>query len=324
MEKFDAILHIGAGKTGSSAIQAFLRENAPALKQYGFAIPSQEFRFVPQISGHQVFGFQKFFDAEGVGLFHRLNFMMQAREGRTVILSAENISNGENYRYFRKFCQEFRTKVIFYIRRQDDYLASAWQQWFGKVHTDIDAWLDDAMRRTGHWGQTLDRWAEIAGAGELVPRVFERQYFEGGDVVRDFAGLLGLRADESRNLTFSARDINSSFNHVITSLVAGRRDVFENGHDDRFYKFVTGLTGRRYIGGGDLSLISRAGRERIVEHYREENERVRAEYFPDRVWLFAPLDHAAYRYADEIDLRGEQLKLLLDVVISAFKEQQTK
>jgi hypothetical protein len=324
MQKFDAILHIGAGKTGSSAIQAFLRDNVPALNLLGFAIPGSDFRFVPQISGHQVFGFQKFFDAEGVGLFHRLNFMMQAREGRTVVLSAENISNGENYRYFRKFCQEFRTKVIFYIRRQDDYLASAWQQWFGKVHADIDAWLDGAMRHSAHWGDTIDRWSEIIGAGEVVPRVFERQYFQAGDVVRDFALALGLDATELGELTFTEREINSSFSHVITSLVAGRRDVFENAHDDKFYKFVTGLTGRRYIGGGDISLISRAGRERIVEHYRAENERVRARYFPERAALFAPLDHGKYRYAEEIDLRDEQLKLALDVLVAAFNAQKVK
>jgi hypothetical protein len=324
MEKFDAILHIGAGKTGSSAIQTFLRENAPVLHRYGFAVPSSDLRFVPQISGHQVFGLQKFFDAEGVGLFHRLNFMMQAREGRTVILSAENISDGQNYRYFTKFCQEFRTKVILYIRRQDDYFASAWQQWYGKVHADVDAWLTGAMQRTAHWGDILDHWLGIIGAGELVPRVFERQYFEAGDVVRDFAAALGLGAAELPNLKFGARDINSSFSHVITSLVAGRRDLFENAHDDRFYKFVIGLTADRYIGGGDLSLISRAGRERIVAYYGGENERVRAKYFPDRASLFAPLDHAKYRYADEVDLRDEQLKLLLDVVVSAFNAQKGK
>jgi hypothetical protein len=319
---YDAILHIGAGKTGSSAIQAFLRTNAPVLSQYGFAIPSQEFRFVPQISGHQVFGFQKFFDADGVGLFHRLNFMMQAREGRTVILSAENISNGENYRYFRKFCQEFRTKVIFYIRRQDDYLASAWQQWFGKVHADLDAWLDGAMRNSAHWGQVIDCWSGMIGAGDVVPRVFERKYFEAGDVVQDFAIALGLSEAERTNLILTAREINPSYSHVITSLVAGRRDLFETAHDNRFYKFIAELTAGRYTGGGDLSLISRAGRARIVAHYEQENERVRATYFPERATLFAPLDHETYRYADEVDLRGEQVKFLLDVVISAFNAQR--
>jgi hypothetical protein len=322
METFDAILHIGAGKTGSSAIQTFLRENARALNQYGFAVPANDFRFLPQIAGHQVFGFQKFFDAGGVGLFHRLNFMMQAREGRTVILSAENISNGDNYRYFKKFCQEFRTKVIFYIRRQDDYFASAWQQWFGKVHTDIDAWLDGAMKHSAHWGDIIDHWAGMVGGGALLPLVFERQYFHAGDVVQDFAAALGLDDHARQNLKFSQKEINPSFNHVITSLVAGRGDVFENAHDDKFYKFIIDLTGNRYIGGGDISLISRAGRERIIAHYQEENERVRAEYFPDRAALFAPLDHGKYRYADEVDLRGEQLQLLLDVVISAFNAQK--
>jgi hypothetical protein len=319
---YDAILHIGAGKTGSSAIQTFLRNNRRSLEQYGFAVPSADFRFIPQVTGHHVFTLQKYFDAEGVGLFHRLNIMMQARDNRTVILSAENMSNGNNHQYFTRFCQEYRTKVIFYIRRQDEYLASAWQQWFSKVHTDIADWVESALKTTAHWERIIDNWRGIIGAGNLEPRVFERQYFHNADVVHDFASALGLPAEAHQTLTFTSEEINASFSNIITSLVSGRKDIFENAHDEKFYRFIIGLTGDRYLGSGNISLLSRASRERIIAHYDEENERLRAKYFPQQQGLFAPLDHAKYRYADEIDLQAEQSAFMLDVITAAFRAHQ--
>lgn len=314
MHDIDLILHIGAGKTGSSAIQTFLRQNHRALAEFGFAVPDVELKFTRRIGGHHVFALQQFFNAKGKELYHRLNHMMASRPQPMVILSAENLSNPGNFKYFKRICAEYRTAVIFYIRRQDEYFASAWQQWYSKIRGDLDGWLADAMKTSGHWHEIICAWESVAD--RVIPRVFERRRLPDGDVVRDFVAALGLPDDEQ--FVYPGRDVNPSYSNVITSIFAGRRDLFENIHDNRLYDYIHSLTGDKYVGSGDLSLLTRQQREFIVEQFQAENEQVRSRYFPDLESLFSPLDHAKYTYANETDISAEQIRLLTDIVSAGF------
>jgi hypothetical protein len=320
---YDAILHIGAGKTGSSAIQTFIRENHIWLRRQGVAVPNAHFRFAENIGGHHVFACQEFFNAGGVGFYHRLNHMMAQRPSRTVLLSAENISNGGNETFFKRFCSEYKTKVIFYIRRQDEFLASAWQQWNAKTRSDIDGWLKEATTNLAHWDKTIAAWEGVVGQGNVVPRVFERKRLPEGNVVLDFLHALdiGWNGDKS-GLNFEGGEVNQSYDNVITSIFAGRRDLFENAHDDKFYQFIVESSGGKFRGTGNLSLISREWREKIISHYEPGNTAIKERFFPDEASLFMPLDHAKYRYAEDIDLAQAQRKALIDIVSSLYLSQK--
>lgn len=320
-EGFDAVLHVGAGKTGSSAIQSFIADNQEALGRLGFAVPSAEFEIGPPASAAHVTPFERYFAADGAGLTPRLEAMMATRRHRTVLISAENLC--ERHGYLEEFCRKFNVKVILYIRRQDEYLESAWQQWHSKTRSNLREWLDymlalDVIR----WDATVDKWASIAGPGNVVPRVFDRLLFPDGHVSKDFLAALGGAGSEAE-FTFRAQDSNVSWSNILTSVVAGRTDVFADVHDDAFYRYVGRLTGDRYARGRDVSLISRRDRERILAHYGPGNERLRASHFPERPSLFAPLDHSHYRYEDDIDLAREQVRVLTDLVVSAFKMHRT-
>ena len=318
---FDAVLHVGAGKAGSSAIQAFIADNQDALGRLGFAVPSADFEIGPPASAAHVTPFERYFAAGGAGLTRRLEAMMAGRGRRTVLMSAENLC--ENHRHLEGFCRAFEVKVVLYVRRQDEYLEAAWQQWHSKTRGDLEGWLDAMMELdVARWDGMVDRWAGIAGPDNVVPRVFDRGSFPDGHVGRDFLATLGCDRPDA-GFVFSGRDVNASWSNVLTSLLAGRTDVFEDAHDEAFHRYVGRLTGDRYARGRDVSLISRRDRERILSHYQPGNERLRAGRFPDRPSLFPPLDHAHYRYADEIDLRGEQIRVLTDLVVSAFKMQRT-
>ena len=318
------ILHIGAGKSGSSAIQSFLRENVGALKDRGIVVPAQDLTLRPRISGHSVFALQKFFEKRGEGLFKQLDGLMGKIGDARLLISAENMSNAQNQRFFAEFCERYPTKVVFYIRRQDDFLASAWQQWHSKVRSDLDGWLDDALESYGHWLRTIRRWERIVGVGNVVPRIFERQSLPGGDVIRDFIDVLAL---DPTGLIIPTGDVNPSYSNLLTAAVAGRRDLFEGPHDDAFYRFVASLSpnGSSHgsgSGDGSFSLLSRAQRERIMTHYAEENETIRRRFFRKQNTLFTPIDHARYRYIDEHDPRDAQIAMLLDIVSQAFKSQK--
>jgi len=55
---YDIVLHIGANKTGSSAIQRFAQKNRASLLNRGFAIPDRTLGWSDKVTGEHVFTLQ--------------------------------------------------------------------------------------------------------------------------------------------------------------------------------------------------------------------------------------------------------------------------
>ena len=136
----DLLLHPGHGKCGSTTIQQFLYDNREAFEEKGYAIPDRFFHF----------RFERDCDFSvaqpPVRYFSEINkqgnyFLLEQRieeaferarksDIHTFILSAENLSSlhtGPLHKILSKYFDV--KKVLYYIRRQDDFLLSAWQQW---------------------------------------------------------------------------------------------------------------------------------------------------------------------------------------------------
>jgi hypothetical protein len=132
------IVHIGANKTGSSAIQRFLSANNLALRAEGIIIPDNEFRIVDKIQGFHVFGFQKLLKSPLEGrkqLEDAIDAVDVAYPRATaILLSAENLAaNPAAPSLFENLVKRYDTKVIIYIRRQDEYILSSWQHLLREV-----------------------------------------------------------------------------------------------------------------------------------------------------------------------------------------------
>lgn len=304
-------LHIGANKTGSSAIQRFIRANAALLRAHGFAVPDADLGWSGQVTGFHVFALQALINGrDPQAITERFDALMAGRpEGAGVLLSAENLSNPGNHALFAGVCARYPTRVILYVRRQDELFASSWQQWHAKIESDLDAWVIKALRTLGHWEETIAGWESVAGAGSVSVAVFEREDFPDGNVMADFLGRLGIDADTAGPV-YPAGEVNPSFSDIITPLVAGNRAIFRDSNDNEFFDTVRALTGDAYVGRPRVSLLSAAQRDNIVAFYAAENERVCRRHFPGRPRLFRPVDHGAYRYLDE----GEMLRAQLGFV----------
>lgn len=321
--KYDLVLHIGANKTGSSAIQAFMRTNTELLSTAGYMIPDRELGRSRQITGEHVFALQKFITTNNrAGLSDTVRDLIASTDGRTVLLSAENLSNPGRHQFFEDLAKEYAIKVIVYIRRQDDLIASSWQQWHSKVMDDFNAWLVTALQTIGHWERLIKSWEGIVGIGHVTVRVFEREEFHGGNIMQDFLDCLdvGLNAGSP---VFPTADINPSFNDIITDLVAGNDFLFRDANDNEFYQMIARLTGDRYTKGPKVSLLSGKQREKIIAFFAPQNERVRSEYAPHRERLFKPLNHSKYRYVTADDLAREQRQLLITLIYALWKERQS-
>lgn len=327
------ILHIGAGKCGSSAIQEYLRVNAAALRAQGVLVPTEDLTPASNVTGMQINLFHNLLsdphalhacgqptrhDAAAI-LIPRLAALRDEMERdnlHTLVLSAENLIN--EHAFSRLFAQAkvlFDVHVVAYIRRQDEHLSSAWGQWYVKRYASIDAYLAARVPVDNDWYEMLRAWREDFGADRIRVRLFDREFLHNGDVTDDFLMVTGLPADASHQ---KIGRINESNEESLIALANRVPDAFESMHDTGFFLILKSVLGNSYRPVKEKPwLFDFRRRMEIMAAYAESNERVRSTYFPEipaGTPLFAPPreeDTLNLRPAEKLD---RELSMLTRIV----------
>jgi hypothetical protein len=278
-------IHIGAAKCGSSAIQETLRRNAESLKRIGVLVPDTQLGTELPPSGTQVRFFEDlkpFDDARVQVITDKLEALRRASDSTshaTVIISAENLINSGVFAgLFRNAPRMFDVEVVAYIRRQDEFLLGAWNQWHFKVNNDLGTWLEGVTGQMADWDARLAAWEHELPDAKLSVRVFDRDRLVGGDVVTDFLYLLGVPAEA---LLLDPEPVNRGLNELAMTIAMRNRHLFLGRHDHRFTQFLA-----RY--GADLVTepisaglgLAPEQRRALVAAYAEGNERIRKRWFP--------------------------------------------
>jgi hypothetical protein len=238
--------------------------------------------------------------------------------GSTVLISGENLADLQEPGVWGEALKKHDVRVILYIRRQDEFLASSWQQWQSKTRRDFDSWLIEGLS-LGHWEKILSIWEGLVGRDRLDVRIFDRASFPEQNVILDFVSAIGLDCPRDW-LILEDRPSNPSPHPAITALVSGNAAIFTDEHDNSFFDLMAPLSPTLYSGSG-ISLLTKSQREAILSAYADENERVRERYFPERETLFPPLDHARYEYMEPSAATAVQLRFLSEVLYALAKER---
>lgn len=196
----DCWLHIGAPKTGSTALERFLSGHQARLAEQGLCYPAS----VMRACGHHDLafllggGYPGWATPQDRGLDELLAALKVeiAAAGRPVILSSENFYLLSDPQMVARALDGIglapaRTRVLVYLRRQDEAHLSWYNQavkaqgYAGELEDCIaecrDLWDYDAR---------LEAWAAVFGEGNIFVRPFDD--LPGGDVRRDFLAVLGL------------------------------------------------------------------------------------------------------------------------------------
>ena len=284
-DKTELVVHIGGSKCGSSAIQAWLAQNAPGLAERGIGVPGVELDFESQIAGQQIWYFENVVQRtsyrEEIG--DKLSALFEVASERgfgRLVLSAENMCNHARLAQAIKAASADRpVRIVMYVRRQDDFLISSWQQWHLKLYDSVEAFLIDRVGDSGRWLKMLEPWAAAFGDAAIAVRPFVRDRLAGGDVVSDFCEVLEI---DTGGLAPMERAANPSFDEALGRLAHRVRDVFEGQHDNRFYEVMVRLLGKSALkSGSGSSLIDLDTRRRIVARYAEENAALQARFMPE-------------------------------------------
>ena len=336
------LLHIGAGKCGSTAIQSYLSTNVEALRRIGVLVPGTELDLQSPMHGQQAFFYQSLVTEYNTTFLQRQNALpgsakllkekilylkeLMLREGaHTLVLSAENLCNESAFADLFSFClDEFDCEIILYIRRQDDYLISAWTQWYLKLYDSFADYINGHILIDANWLALAEPWRKVFGAERMKVRLYDREKLFGSDVVTDFVQVTGLPDEGCVYETEGA--VNPSVNDTVAELASQVKDVFSSVHDGEFYNVMSEMIGPRALKRDSRSSIaSLEERLRIYVAYAPSNAEVQRLYFPDQDLaqpLFQPPSADEVLCLSSEERMRRQIALLTRAVFAAGKKLQ--
>lgn len=211
-----AILHIGIEKTGTTSIQSFLAMNRDVLKSRSILFPvspgDENHEFLAgyaandekrdDIRVRNKIESQEDLDGFRERFASRFADEVRAAACDTVILSGEHCSSRL---VTREEVERLRglllgmvddVRVIVYLRRQDEFLLSAYSTRVRCGETRRLS-LPAANKRRDRYdfAKLLDLWSGVFGKEAITGRIFSRATLVDGSAVSDFIQSAGLPAD---------------------------------------------------------------------------------------------------------------------------------
>jgi len=325
--KAKLFVHIGGAKCGSSTIQLFMKSNVAKLYRQGFIVPDVDMRSGGECIGEQLQYFENCKDSmgdAGLDLSERLIALRDeyySKSGESeqpvIIVSAENLSCWNNFaELFDGLGNEFDVKVLLYIRRQDDYYVSFWQQWYLKTNDDFWAWVLHSLKWIGDWSSVIEPWVNILGEENIIIRRFSRKYFKGGDLLADFSNALGINIE---NMTCVINE-NPSYCDGVTFLASSVRDVFDGMHDNEFYKMMAEWGGPPIYKKHLSQVMNQSQRKALLNYFDDSNAKIKEQYFHSESGeLFEPLIEEDQKTDDSGSVEG-RVEILIRLIFGCYKE----
>ncbi|MEO1611408.1 MAG: hypothetical protein AAFU55_03490 [Pseudomonadota bacterium] len=310
-----AIVHIGMPKTGSTSIQAWLNANVDFLSARGAAFDPLRMAEMPKrMTGHQGLAIcfrnaigrppenpslklpLKIHSAEDMTAFAaRYEAFMRTSLARlggdTFVISCEYLGGAVRSaddaaaldRWLSGFFAERR--YVVYFRRQEDWIASSYSERIKRGATET---LDEVIEKHGvqNWFKRAKNFTDALGDGAIDIRLMEGDFLANGDLIEDFASVIGASAEgsmlpERRNeaLSAPAAEILRSVNAAVSHTVADGRRINPAKQQVRRVLLAQKVAAPRIaLSGAQIDLVR--------ERNRSSNERLRARFFPDREALF--------------------------------------
>ncbi len=297
-------IHIGTPKTGTTAIQFFCRENAALLQKEGYCYPTFPFDYSGSNKSHNgwfLLGALKDENGRRDTKQEEINF----REGMdivkkhflkydNVILSHEGIwrkadveKNG-NKNFWQMMMQEakeagFQIHVIVYLRRQDKYFLSNWNQRVKRVGAKetIEEYSKRIDRDRLHYYDKLERISAVIGKENVTVRCFDIEKFEGGTIYSDFLSIFGITLTEEYILSQEVRNTGLYGNMHEIKRVMNFLPSMKNVETQMFVMNVlrecSELSKEQY----PCEMYSKEEISEFLESYKEGNQKIAEEYLHD-------------------------------------------
>ena len=201
----DLVIHVGLGKTGSSAIQKSFRVNSPRLRKegvhycdlwltrpsvgkHGFSPPNELMTLLRADKDAAADRLMAIFNPDNPA-FADAHTVVWSNEA----LAMQWVSMGN---FIARVSDQCNVKIILYFRNQVDWLVSAYLQWAikdkqtaGRIRT-WQQFLKDTKRVTDYIS-VIENWKTYSKTAQII----HRSYDSTDNIVHDFISVIGLKIE---------------------------------------------------------------------------------------------------------------------------------
>jgi hypothetical protein len=196
------LIHAGIHRTGTTSIQTILAENRELLRSHGIAYPGED-------KNHQSLAWAL---KRGECPTANLAKLLETCAGfESVVFSAEDFCILSDLGWVHDLSRIYETRVLFYLRRQDHWMMSWYNQhvkWPFSLHiSQMDKTSFLGCIDEFHWldyAKLLGRWADAVATGQVIPAIVEDGQIE--NVVTDLFRHLQLPPDALETATRRQND----------------------------------------------------------------------------------------------------------------------
>ncbi|HEF7488555.1 TPA: hypothetical protein SA867_001669, partial [Campylobacter jejuni] len=327
-------LHIGTMKTGTSSIQDFLYKNQNLLKIQKTLYPNS-IKNSWHLHDHNPFASTiKYFleQANFSGLDSYLKPLKQEinnSHSNKIIVSTENI---QFLLYNEKYIQELQiilknlgfTKIyiIIYLRNPSDLFISmcsqALKDGIPKKFLSLPS-KNNKFKILCHHEQTLKNWANIFKKENLIIKLFSKNEFYQGDLLKDFIKTIGLEWDnnfiipdkQNETLDLLGMEILNHFNNYSIPILTNRYVDFILNFFDKY--FTSKNPELKFQPPKEIY-------QSYIDYFEESNEWVRKEFFPYKERLFPKKDMSTYKENYELrEMKPEYWDKIAEFIADIIK-----
>lgn len=221
------------------------------------------------------------------------------------------------------------TKVVLYIRKQDDWILFSWQQWGHKEGHSFEEWCDYCMD-TGrpNFLKTAKILEKIYGSDNLRVVPLNRSTLKCGDLLEDFCHHAKIT---HLNLSRSEENIiaNTSLNPYFCEILSLSPNIYPSRDDESVKELLLeyGIDSEQLLRRRP-DFISPKQRSEIMNFYQKDNQLLHSHYFSEinleQAFPFSETyDDASTEESINREILGIQMALIL-ALMKRVKKLESK
>lgn len=338
-------IHIGTPKTGTTSIQNFCGLNREKLREQGVLYPIMNYHYERKSvnrNGYFLTGTIKENgtrnkEKEKQVFDNELQYIVDCfKDYDTILLSDESIWWATSTRRkglwkdLKKHSEQhnYQIKVIVYLRRQDQFMMSRYNQ---KLKTDFiastqsfDEYFADMNGRfkcVMDYRERIDNIAKSISKENVIVKRFDRNYFYNGDLNQDFLHILGVKVDDSFQQLNETANTGISVQSGEIKRVLNRLKPITMADNNKLIKILKEC--EEVLPESNTSLMSTDEVKDFMEQFVDSNESIVDEYIGDGKPLFdyTYKETTAWDYNDK-NYNEELILFFVNTIDSVYKENK--
>jgi hypothetical protein len=282
------IFHIGSPKTGTSSIRQCLNQNDRYLAGigYGYFPPKG-----PVGKNYRLF-FKELNKCKKSDIIDKIVTFFDEQEKECLNNKCNELIISDEWLITKKaiindlfsVIDPKNVRILFYVRRQDHYLESAWKQWHYKDVNYSD--FSDYVKRykVPNWYNLLKKWSKYIEKERINVIPFEKDSFPDG-LLPHFFQQIGLSEKQVEKINFPVPGRgwgeNRSFSREVLDIMFLSRELSEgNINDHKIQRLISLYLNKNYQKEffAGTSLLTTEMRCQTIEQYKDINKKMAKEF----------------------------------------------